>query len=116
MNSKPDQHEGACCREFAVRSAASAHLERSCQSPISRPRPRAGFYIMRLRRGVSLMPTLICQHCMIVLPQPSAVNGPNPQDSCRHLDGSPRLDALIDGTPAAVDRRSGLYIALPAAG
>jgi hypothetical protein len=40
----------------------------------------------------------------MVMPQPSAVNGPNPEDWCRPLDRSPRFGALINGKPIAVDR------------
>jgi hypothetical protein len=43
------------------------------------------------------------QHCPMVMPQPSAVNGPNPEHWYRP-DRSPRLGALIDGNPVTVDR------------
>jgi hypothetical protein len=39
----------------------------------------------------------------MVIPQPTAVNAPNPEDWCRP-DRSARFGALIDGKPVAVDR------------
>jgi hypothetical protein len=59
---------------------------------------------MRLRRGAPLVSALIFQLCPMVIPQPTAVNGPNPEDWCRPLDRAPRNGALIDGKPAAVER------------
>jgi hypothetical protein len=66
--------------------------------------PRLGFYVMRLRRGAPLVPALIYQVCPMVMPQPSAVNGPNAEEWCRPLNRSPRFGALVDGKPVAVDR------------
>jgi hypothetical protein len=90
-----------------VRSADSG-LPMTGQPPLAAPRmllrPRPGFYIMRLRRGAPLVPALIYQLCSMVIPQPTAVNGPNPDEWCRPLDRSPRLAALIDGRPVPVDR------------
>jgi hypothetical protein len=40
----------------------------------------------------------------MVIPQPGAVNAPNPEDWRRPLDRSPRFSALINGKPVAVDR------------
>src|SRR5712671_4094507 len=67
-------------------------------------RPRPGFYVTRLRRGGPLVPALIYQLCPMVVPQPTAVDGPHPDDWCRPLDRSPRYGALIDGKRVAVDR------------
>jgi hypothetical protein len=67
-------------------------------------RPRPGFFVMRLRRGAPLAAALIYQLCPMVIPQPTTVDGPNPDEWCRPLDRSPRYAALIDGKPAAVDR------------
>ena len=67
-------------------------------------RPRPGFYVMRLKRGAPLVSALICQLCPMVIPQPTTVDGPDPDDWCRPLDRSLRYGALIDGKPAAVDR------------
>ena len=66
--------------------------------------PRPGFYVMRWRRGAPLVPALIYQLCPMVMPQPTAVDGPHPDEWCRPLDRSPRVAALIDGKPVAVDR------------
>jgi len=51
-----------------------------------------------------LVPALIYQLCPMVIPQPTTVDGPNPDEWCRPLDRSPCLRAMIDDTPAAVDR------------
>jgi len=67
-------------------------------------RPRPDFYVMRLRRGAPLVPALIYQLCPMVVPQPTAVDGPHPDDWCRPLDRSPCYGALIDGERVAVDR------------
>src|SRR5437764_9166439 len=61
------------------------------------------FYVMRLRRGTPLIPALIYQHCQMVMPQLSAVSGPNPED-WRRPGRAVRFGALIDGKPIAVDR------------
>jgi len=70
--------------------------------PLLRPRP--GFYVMRMRRGAPLVPALIYQFCPMVLPQPTTVHGPHPDEWCRPLDRCPRYGALIDGKRAAMDR------------
>jgi hypothetical protein len=67
-------------------------------------RPKPGFYVMRLKRGAPLVPALIYQLCPMVIPQPTAVHGPDPLEWCRPLDGCPRFGALIDGKPASIDR------------
>src|SRR5580700_3704962 len=67
-------------------------------------RPCPGFYVMRWRRDAPLVPALIYQLCPLVMPQPTAVDGPNPDEWCRPLDRSPRFAALIDGKPIAIDR------------
>jgi hypothetical protein len=66
--------------------------------------PRPGFYVMRLRRGAALVPALIYQLCPMVIPQPSAVDGPHPDEWCRPLDRSPRFAAVIDGRLVSMDR------------
>jgi hypothetical protein len=67
-------------------------------------RPRPGFYVMRLKRAALLVPALIYQLCPMVIPQPTAVGGPHPDEWCRPLDRSPRYGALIDGKRVAIDR------------
>ena len=67
-------------------------------------RPLPGFYVMRLRRGAPLVPALIYQFCPMVLPQPTAIHGPHPDEWCRPLDRCPRYGALIDGKPVPIDR------------
>jgi hypothetical protein len=59
---------------------------------------------MRLRRSAPLVPALIYRRCPMVIPQPTAVDGPHPDDWCRPLDRSPCLQAMIDGEPVPVDR------------
>lgn len=66
--------------------------------------PSPGFYLMRWRRGSPLVPALIYRLCPMVIPQPTAVDGPNPAEWCRPLDRSPRVRAMIDGKPVPVDR------------
>jgi hypothetical protein len=66
--------------------------------------PRPGFYVMRWRPGAPLVAALIYELCPMVIPQPTAVDGPNPDEWCRPLDRSPRHSALIDGKPVPVDR------------
>jgi hypothetical protein len=72
--------------------------------PRSLLRPRPGFYVMRLRRGAPLTPALIYQRCPMVVPEPTLVDGPHPDEWCRPLDRSPCYRAQIDGKPAAVER------------
>ena len=67
-------------------------------------RPRPGFYVIRLKRGAPLVSALIYQLCPMVVPQPTTVDGPHPDEWCPPLDRSPRFRALIDGRPVAVDR------------
>jgi hypothetical protein len=47
---------------------------------------------------------LIYRLCPMVIPQPTTVDGPNPDEWCRPLDRSPRRGALIDGKRVAIDR------------
>jgi hypothetical protein len=67
-------------------------------------RPRPGFYVMRLRRGAPLVPALIYQLCPMVIPHPTVLQGPDPDDWCRALDRSPLYGALIDGKAVPIDR------------
>ena len=69
---------------------------------LSRPCP--GFYVMRFKRGAPLVPALIYQLCPMVVPQPTALQGPHPDDWCRPLVGRPRYAALIDGQPSPIER------------
>jgi hypothetical protein len=78
------------------RNSARARLQRILL------RPGPGFYV-RMRRDAPLVSALIFQLCPMVMPQPSAVNRPNPADWCRPLDRSPRFGALIEGKRVAVD-------------
>jgi hypothetical protein len=74
------------------------------QEPRILLRPRPGFYVMRLTRGTPLVPAVIYQLCPMVIPQPTTVDGPNPDEWCRPLDRSPRYGALIDGKGVPIDR------------
>ena len=85
-------------RDCGSRSPASTRQRRPLLYP------RLGFYVLRLRRGVPLVPALIYQLCPMVMPQPSAVNGPNPEGWCRPLDRAPPFGTLIDRKPIPVDR------------
>jgi hypothetical protein len=67
-------------------------------------RPRTGFYVLRLRRGAPLIAALIYQFCPLIIPQPTAVGGPHPDDWCRPLDRSPCYGAQIDGQPGDLER------------
>jgi len=60
-----------------------------------------GFYLLRSRQGAPVVPALTYQHCPMVLPQPSAANGPNLGEWCRPLDRSRRFGALIEVGPLA---------------
>ena len=66
--------------------------------------PRPGFYVIRLRRGAPLVPALIYQLCPMVIPQPTALDGPDPEEWCRLLDRAPRYGAVIDGRVVPVER------------
>jgi hypothetical protein len=67
-------------------------------------RPKAGFYVMRLKRGAPLVGALIYQLCPMVIPQPTAVGGPHPDDWCRPLDRSLGFEARINGNRTDVER------------
>jgi hypothetical protein len=66
-------------------------------------RPEPGFYVMRLRSGAPLVPAVIYQICPMVIPEPTTVTGPHPDDWCRPLDRSPRFAARIDGKRVDVE-------------
>ncbi len=83
-------------------SSAQRWSTSSAWRPLLRPRP--GFYVIRLTRGGSLIPALVYQLCPMVIPQPTTVNGPDPDEWCRPLDRSPRYGALINGKRAPVER------------
>jgi hypothetical protein len=67
-------------------------------------RPQPGFYVMRLRPGAPLVPAIIYQPCPMVIPQPTNVAGPHPDDWCRPLDRSARYEAQLDGKRVDLDR------------
>jgi hypothetical protein len=67
-------------------------------------RPQPGFYVMRLRSGAPLVAAVIYQLCPMVMPEPTHVAGPHPEDWCRPLDRSPRYEARIDGKRVDIDR------------
>jgi len=75
------------------------------------PAPR--FYVLRWQRGAPLVSAPIYQYCSMVIPQPTTVDEPNPEEWCRPFDRSPRFGALIDGNPVAV---TGLDFAFATAG
>jgi len=67
-------------------------------------RPQPGFYVMRLRSGAPLVTAIIYQLCPMVIPQPTTIRGPHPDDWCRPLDRSPRYEARLDGKRVGIDR------------
>jgi hypothetical protein len=67
-------------------------------------RPRPGFYVMRLRSGAPLVPAIIYQLCPMVIPQPTTIAAPHPDEWCRPLDRSPRYEARLDGKRVPIDR------------
>lgn len=40
----------------------------------------------------------------MVIPQPTTVGGPDPEEWCRPLDRSPRYEARVDGQRVEIDR------------
>ena len=66
-------------------------------------RPEPGFYVMRLRSGAPLVPAIIYQICPMVIPEPTTVTGPHPDEWCRPLDRSPRFAARVDGKRVDVE-------------
>jgi hypothetical protein len=40
----------------------------------------------------------------MVVPQPTSLAGPDPEDWCRPLERGPRYGALIDGRPSPIER------------
>ena len=67
-------------------------------------RPEPGFYVMRLRSGAPLIPAIIYRLCPMVIPQPTTVAGPHPEEWCRPLDRSLRYEARLDGKRVDIDR------------
>ena len=67
-------------------------------------RPQPGFYVMRLRAGAPLVPAIVYQLCPMVVPQPTTVSGPCPDEWCRPLDRSRRYEAQLDGKRVDLDR------------
>jgi hypothetical protein len=97
-SSRDRRQSAAACSDLLTSSAAA------WTEPRMLLHPRPGFYVMRLRRGAPLVPALMYQLCPMVIPQPTSVDGPNPDEWCRPLNRSPRFAALIDGTAVPVDR------------
>jgi len=62
-----------------------------------------GFYVMRFKRGAPLVPALIYQLCPMVVPEPTAVDGPHPDDWCRPSVGGRRYATLIDENRAEAE-------------
>ena len=60
-------------------------------------RPQPGFYVMRLRSGAPWIAVVIYRLCPMVIPQPTTVAGPHPDDWCRPLERSPRFEARLNG-------------------
>lgn len=67
-------------------------------------RPVPGFYVMRLRSGAPLVPAIIYQLCPMVIPQPTTIAGPHPDEWCRPLDRPRRYEARFDGKRVSIDR------------
>jgi hypothetical protein len=67
-------------------------------------RPQPGFYVMRLRWGAPVVPAVIYQLCPMVVPQPTNVAGPHPDEWCRPLDRSARYEARLDDKRVHIDR------------
>jgi hypothetical protein len=67
-------------------------------------RPQPGFYVMRMRSGAPLVAVVIYQLCPMVIPQPTIVVGPHPDEWCRPLDRSVRLETQLDGKRVDLDR------------
>ena len=93
-------------RSTATRSAGVSPATRGSRwtEPRVLLRPRPGFYVMRLRRAAPLVPAMIYQLCPMVMPQPTALYGPDPEEWCRPLDRAPRYGALINSRRALIDR------------
>jgi len=67
-------------------------------------RPRPGFYVLRLRRGASLVPTLIDQLCPRVIPRPNLATARIRKTGVVPWTAS-RLGAQIDGKAVAAAPR-----------
>lgn len=67
-------------------------------------RPQPGFFVLRLRSGAPLVPAVIYQLCPMVIPQPTTVSGPHPDEWCRPLDRSPRYEGRINDKRVDIDR------------
>jgi hypothetical protein len=82
--------DGETCVRSTVETRSLSHENGELSTQLSESlarlglvRPRPGFYVTRLRRCARLVPAVIYQLCPMVMPQPSAVNGPNPEEWCR---------------------------------
>jgi hypothetical protein len=100
--SSPDQNAGPLPGGWVT--AHAFHGAGFSRQPRMLLRPRPGFYVLRLRRGAPLVPALIYQLCPMVIPQPSAVDGPHPEDWCRPLDRSRGCCAQVDGKLSDLER------------
>jgi hypothetical protein len=101
----------ACRRKQAnVRVSGLIEIWRASRRIAGRPvariliRPQPGFYVMRLRSGAPLLPAVIYELCPMVIPQPTTIAGPHPDEWCRPLDRSRRYEARLDGKRVPVDR------------
>jgi hypothetical protein len=67
-------------------------------------RPEPGFYVLRLRSGAPLVSAVIYRLCPMVIPEPTTVTGPHPDEWCRPLERSPRYEARVNGKRCAVEK------------
>ena len=74
------------------------------QAPRILIRPEPGFYVMRLRSGAPLIPAIIYRPCPMVIPEPTIIAGPHPDEWCRPLDRPRRCEAKLDGKRVDIDR------------
>jgi hypothetical protein len=104
MCSSPDQKTGGGHLPGNWVIAHALYSPGFSRQPRMLLRPRPGFYVLRLRRGGPLIPALIYRLCPMVVPQPTTLDGPHPDDWCRPLDRSRCYSAQIDGKRADVER------------
>jgi hypothetical protein len=88
----------------STQSSARSPRFAARQAPRILIRPEPGFYVMRLRCGVPLVPAVIYRLCPMVIPQPTTSTGPHPDEWCRPLDRSPRYEARLDGKRVDIER------------
>jgi hypothetical protein len=88
----------------SAQSSAPSQRFAGRQAPRILIRPEPGFYVMRVRSGAPLAPAIIYRLCPMVIPEPTTVTGPHPDEWCRPLDRSPRYEARLDGKRVDIDR------------